>query len=64
MSVRSHQRNAHERIGGMTSGGHYRVDEDTGFESHRRCGERLFQVTHIERDDRALCVANFRSLLL
>ena len=21
------------RIGGMTSGGHYRVDEDTGFEA-------------------------------
>ena len=61
-SVRSHQRNAHERIGGMASRRHNGVDEDTGFESHRRCGKRLFQVTHIERDDRALCVANFEAL--
>ena len=45
VSVRSHQRNAHERIGGMASRRHNGVDEDTGFESHCRCGERLFQVT-------------------
>ena len=45
----------------MTSRGHHRIDEHTCFESHGRCRKGLFQVAHIERDDRALRVADFET---
>ena len=59
-----HKGDAHKRICGVTSGRHHRIDEDTGFKCHSSGCKCLFEVTHIERNDRTLCVANFKNLLL
>ena len=61
MCVVCHKGDAHKRICGVTSGRHHRIDEDTGFKCHSSGCKCLFEVTHIERNDRTLCVANFKT---
>ena len=45
----------------MTSRRHHGIDENSGFKCHSSGCKSLFEIAHIERNDRTLCVANFKT---
>ena len=56
-----HEGEAYQGVLGGACRGDHGVDEDALVKGALRDDEGLFQVTYVERDDRALGLANFKA---